>query len=217
MNKNTSAKIIEYIASKGQVEGKELFGYFELSDRAIRKQLKKLFETGVLIKAGKPPKVFYSLKEKESKEENIVTIEPSQEKIINNKFLIITPSGEEKEGIEGFKYWCKRFKLPIEKTAQEYIQTLKKYDSYKKDGLINGLYKFKSTFKETFLDEIYYLDFYSIERFGKTKLGQFLLYAKQSQNRAYIKKLIGQIKPEIEHTIKKFKIDGVGVMPPTVK
>lgn len=217
MNKDTSAKIIEYIASKGQVEGKELFDYFELSDRAVRKQLKKLFENGILTKVGKPPKVFYSVKEKKSAEENTVMFELSQEKIINEKFLIITPYGEEKEGVEGFKYWCKKFNLPIEKTVKEYLQTLKKYDSYKSDGLINGSNKFKSTFKETFLDEIYYLDFYSIERFGKTKLGQFLLYAKQSQNRAYIKKLIAQIKPEIEHAIKKFKTDGIGVIPPTVK
>jgi len=214
---NTASKIIEYIKSRGQVEGKELFDYFELSDRAIRKQLKNLFEAGILTKSGKPPKVFYSLKEKIEEEKNNLTIEKNSEKAINERFLIITPSGEEKEGIEGFKYWCKKFNLPAEKTAKEYIQTLKKYDSYKEDGLINGLYKFKSTFKETFLDAIHYLDFYSIERFGKTKLGQFLLYAKQSQNKIYIKKLIGQIKPEIEHAIKKFKTDGIGIIPPTVK
>lgn len=217
MNKNTSAKIIEYIKSKGQAEGKELFDHFELSDRAIRKQLKKLFEAGILFKIGRPPKVFYSVKETVKEQESNLIIEKEHEKSINAKFLIITPIGEEKEGVEGFKYWCKKFNLPIQKTIKEYIQTLKKYDSYKKEGLIDGLSKFKSTFKETFLDQIYYLDFYSIERFGKTRLGQMLLYAKQSQNKIYIKKLIGLIKPEIEHTIKRFKIDGIGLIPPTVK
>ena len=217
MSKDTSARIIEYIASKGQTEGKELFAHFELSDRAIRKQLKKLFEAGILIKAGKPPKVFYSVKKKINEQKNNIILEKDLEKSINERFLIITPSGEEKEGIEGFKYWCKKLNLPVEKTAKEYIQTLKKYDLYKKDRLIDGLAKFKSTFKEVFLDQIYYLDFYSIERFGKTKLGQFLLYAKQSQNKAYIKKLITYIKPQIEHAIKKFKIDGIGLVPPTVK
>jgi hypothetical protein len=88
---------------------------------------------------------------------------------------------------------------------------------YKKDGLIDGLAKFKSTFSALYLDQIFYLDFYSIERFGKTKLGQLLLYAKQSQNKSYIKKLINFIKPKIEHSIKKFRIDGIGFIPPTVK
>ena len=217
MNKDTSARIIEYIASKGQTEGKELFAHFELSDRAIRKQLKKLFEAGILIKAGKPPKVFYSIKETSKEQESKIIIEKGNEEIINKKFLIITPSGEEKEGIEGFEYWCKKFNLSVEKTAKEYIQTLKKYDLYKKDRLIDGLAKFKSTFEQVYLDQVYYIDFYSIERFGKTKLGQFLLYAKQSQNKAYIKNLITYIKPQIEHAIKKFKIDGIGFVPPTVK
>ena len=58
MNKDTSTKIIEYMLLKGQVTGKELFDQFELSDRAIRKQLKNLFEKGLIYKMGKPPKVF---------------------------------------------------------------------------------------------------------------------------------------------------------------
>ncbi|OGI18421.1 MAG: hypothetical protein A3B68_02025 [Candidatus Melainabacteria bacterium RIFCSPHIGHO2_02_FULL_34_12] len=217
MPEKTEEKIIKYLRAKGQVSGKELFDHFEISDRAIRKQLKKLFEKELIYKVGRPPKVFYSIKESNKEEESKAIIEKGNEEIINEKFLIITPSGEEKEGIEGFKYWCKKFNLPVEKTAKEYIQTLKKYDLYKKDRLIDGLAKFKSTFEQVYLDQVYYIDFYSIERFGKTKLGQFLLYAKQSQNKAYIKNLITYIKPQIEHAIKKFKIDGIGFVPPTVK
>lgn len=217
MLEKTEEKIIKYIRAKGQVSGKELFDHFEISDRAIRKQLKKLFEKALIYKVGKPPKVFYSIKETDKEQESKATIEKGNEEVINEKFLIITPNGEEKEGLEGFKYWCKKFNLPVEKTVKEYIQTLNKYDLYKKDGLIDGLAKFKSTFEKVYLDQIYYLDFYSIERFGKTRLGQLLLYAKQSQNKAYIKKLIGYIKPQIEYAVKRFKINGIGLIPPTVK
>ena len=217
MNNNTSVRIIEYIKLKGQAEGKELFDYFQLSDRAIRKQLKKLFEDGVLIKSGKPPKVFYSINEKKKEQESNLILESDIEKILNERFLVITPIGEEKEGLDGFQYWCKKLNLPVEKTAKEYIQTLKKYDSYKKDNLIDGISKFKTTFDKVYLDQIYYLDFYSIERFGKTKLGQILLYAKQSQNKSYIKELINYIKPKIEQIIKRNKIVAVGIIPPTIK
>ncbi|NCF75445.1 MAG: hypothetical protein GWO87_03090 [Xanthomonadaceae bacterium] len=61
------------------------------------------------------------------------------------------------------------------------------------------------------------MDFYSIERFGKTKLGQLLLYAKQSQNKRLIKELVDDMRPLVKKIIKKFKIDGVGFIPPTVK
>src|SRR3989344_5054872 len=62
-----------------------------------------------------------------------------------------------------------------------------------------------------------FIDFYSIERFGKTKLGQLLLYAKQSQNRHLIKELIVDIKPAIAQLIKKNNIEAIGFIPPTVK
>ncbi len=217
MIEKTEEKIIKYIKDKDQVSGKELFDHFELSDRAIRKQLKKLFENGVLIKSGRPPKVFYSIKDKHKDYESKLQIESIDEKIINENFLIITPKGEEKEGLKGFEYWCNKFNLPIQKTANEYIETLKKYSKYKRGGLIDGTSKFKNTFEKIYLDQILYLDFYSIERFGKTKLGQFLLYAKQSQNKEYIKKLIAFIKPNIEKVIKKNKVNVIGIIPPTVK
>jgi len=75
----------------------------------------------------------------------------------------------------------------------------------------------KSTFPKVWLNELFYLDFYSIERFGKTKLGQLLLYAKQSQNKKLIKELVTSVKPQINFIISKYKVDGVGFVPPTVK
>jgi len=129
----------------------------------------------------------------------------------------ITPAGERKEGLDGFIYWCQKNNLPLEKTTEEYLKTFKKYEKYKKDGLIDSEEKLKSTFKNVFLDKLFYIDFYSIERFGKTKLGQLLLYAKQSQNKKLMQEIVGIIKPNIDKIIKKFKIDGVGFIPPTVK
>ena len=217
MKPNTQEEIKAYIYKNGQATPKELFDNFNISARAIRKQLKKLYENGVLEKIGKPPKVFYSIKERIKKNDDKLSIDLEIKNTIDENFLTITPSGEEKEGLEGFKYWCNKFNLQVEKTAEEYIKTLAKYNSYKKEGLIDGMYKFKSTFDKVYLDRIFYLDFYSIERFGKTKLGQFLLYAKQSQNKVFIKRLTSYVKLKTEQLIKKFKIDGVGFIPPTVK
>ncbi|MDD3170483.1 MAG: HTH domain-containing protein [Candidatus Paceibacterota bacterium] len=212
----TSEKIIKYIGKKGQTSGAELSDYLEITDRAVRKQLKFLVENEVLKKEGRPPKVFYSLKEKKRAEEKYLISEETV-LVVENRFLAITSAGEEKRGLKGFIYWCKKNNLPIEKTAREYIKTLEKYDKYKKDGYIDGTDKFLKTFKDVFIDKVFYLDFYSIERLGKTRLGQLLLYAKTSQNKKMIKWLVAEIKPKIEKLIKKFNIDGVGFIPPTVK
>jgi hypothetical protein len=66
------------------------------------------------------------------------------------------------------------------------------------------------TAEKTFLNNVYYLDFYSIERFGKTKLGQLLFYSKQSGDKKIIKDIVEIIKPGIEEIIKIHKIDAIG-------
>ena len=170
----TRDKIIKYIKSEGQATPANLSNHLKINRQATHRQISKLLEDGIIYKIGRPPKVFYLIKETE-KEAPSNTVSDELKKIIDENYLIITPSGERKEGFAGFKYWCERHNLPVEKTALEYAETLKKYGPYKKDGLIDGGYKMNHTFGEVYLDHVFYLDFYSIERFGKTKLGQLLL------------------------------------------
>lgn len=217
MDTTMTQKILSYIKSKGQASGSELTHVFGISDRAIRKQLSKLFKNGEIYKIGKPPKVYYLIAKDRNVRSTGVVIAKEIKKQIEKTFLIITPIGERKEGLEGFEYWCEKNNLPIKKTATEYLNTVAKYNKYKKGGLIDGSSKLKNTLDKISLDKVYYLDFYSIERFGKTRLGQLLLYAKQSQNKALMKEIITEIKPKIDKVIKRFNIDGLGFIPPTVK
>ena len=213
---NTREEIINYIRKNHRVRAHDLARFLNISGTAIHKQLKKLVEEGELRKIGKPPKVYYLLASTE-KLLNSTSANQNVLRTINARYLFISPLGEAKNGWEGFIAWCEKTKQDPLKTAHEYIITLKKFDKFRKDGLIDGMPKMKNTFKDVFLDKLFYLDFYSIERFGKTKLGQMLLYAKQSQNSLLISQLIKQIRPEIMDVIKKYKIDGVLFVPPTVK
>jgi len=212
----TREKILKLVAEKGQTTASELADDLGISRQALYMHLPKLLFDGQLTKIGKPPKVFYAPGEK-LKEKVSYKIDPKIIKVIDQNYFIITPSGERLEGFFGFVYWCEKQKLPVEKTAKEYIVTLKKYSVFKKDGVISGMPKMQGTFKKVYLDEVYYLDFYNIERFGKTKLGQMLLYAKQSQNKKLIRELIDNIRPAIEKLVRKSKIEGVGYVSPTVK
>jgi len=218
MKTDTSDKIIEYIDEKGQSTAKDLTNYLGISSQALFKQLAKLLKNEKIYKIGKPPKVFYYLNKKLPKFDiEVAKIDKKTKKILEDSFLTITPAGERKEGADGFAFWCQKTNQPIEKTAKEYVRTLKKYNSFKKNGVIDGIKKLKSSFPKIYLDHIFYLDFYSIERFGKTKLGQMLLYAKQSQNKVLIKELILDIEPKMQQLIKKYGINAVGFIPPTVK
>ena len=218
MKNETRKKIIDYLKSNKQARGSDLADFLEISDRAVRKQLKNLLDEGVVYKIGKPPKVFYLIKEEiNNVTDDIISFDKNKKKIIEENYLIITPNGERKEGVEGFVYWCNKNNFDINKSVDGYIKTFGKYNSYKKKGVIKGNDKLQNTFKQVFLDDVYYLDFYSIERFGKTKLGQLLLYGKQSGNKKIIKEIIEIIKPKIETIVKKHKIDAAGFIPWTVK
>ena len=222
MSNSTADKIIKYIVKNSQASGKELADYLEISDRAVRKHLKRMLEENEIAKIGKSPKVFYRIVEKKIFESKIsidgIIIENEVKKYIDENYLNITPAGERKEGWEGFELWCQKTHQDIARMANDYFSLMKKYDNFRtKNGLIEGMQKIKSTFQEVYLDELFYVDFYSIERFGKTKLGQLLLHAKQSQNKKLIKEISDEVKEKVEHLVKKFKIDGIGFIPPTIK
>lgn len=217
MAQKTSEKMLAYIAKQGQVSGKDLADYFHtISSRAVRKQLKNLFDKGLLQKIGRPPQVFYSVI-KDKIEIKSLQIETEIQSIIEKRYLFISSVGEEMPGWNGFIAWCEKTNQEPIKTAYEYVDTLEKYDAFRKQNRIDGMDKMKKSFTHVFLDALFYLDFYSIERFGKTKLGQILLYAKQSQNTKLIKQLVDEIRPQVTKLLGKYKIDAILFVPPTVK
>ncbi len=213
---DTKKNIINFIKNKGSATVKDIIDTFSLSRQAVQKHLSELIKSSEIEKAGSTPRVFYSVK---NIKKNIpgVEINPEVKKIIEQNYLIITPAGEMKVGVDGFSYWCDRNNLPFAKTADKYVTTLAKYNVWKKDDLIDSTEKIKTSFKSVGLDKAFYLDFYSIERFGKTKLGQLLLYAKQSQDKKLMKKISDEARGHILKLIKKYQIDAVGFIPPTVK
>lgn len=216
MKKNTKDIILDIIKENEQITINNLVEIISLSRQIVHRHISSLLEKGLIKKEGNPPKVFYSLKDIEKNKIKHV-FEPKAEKIIRKNFFLIDPTGTRFEGVDAFVYWCTKRGFDIEQKSKEYVETFNKFEAYRKDGLISGMYKMKHTFKETYLDEIMYLDFYSIEVFGKTKLGQMMLYAKQSQSKKLIRELVEIIKPTIQKLIKDKKIDAVGFIPPTIK
>lgn len=216
MTTNTADKIFQFVKDRKQSPAKDIVEHIGISKQAVFRQLSRLLNEGKISKIGRSPKVFYVIKEQE-KEKKEYGVPEKTRKIIEDNFLTVTSAGEMKSGWEGFINWCSRRKQDVKKSAVDYISIIKKYNAIRKNGLLDGMKKMKNTFPKVYLDALFYIDFYAIEHFGKTKLGQILLYAKQSQDRIMIKELTEEIKPKIKQLIKQYKIDVVGFIPPTVK
>lgn len=213
----TAQKIINYIEAHKEASAKELSTYLQISDRAVFKQLSKLLTLGLLEKVGTSPKVFYKISYSNKNSDKEHTFDKKTDKLINDNFLYITPLGEYHEGTKGFIKWCNERDLNVELQAKQYLKIITDINQSKTNGIINATEKFESTFENNFLNGVYYVDFYSIPQFGKTKLGQLLLYAKQSQDKARIRTISEIAHPVINKLVKAKKIDAIGFIPPTIK
>jgi hypoxanthine-guanine phosphoribosyltransferase len=216
MKTDTNSNILNYIAENKEVTVHQITKHFGLSSQAIHRQVKKLVLAEKIKKIGTPPKVFYQVNKPNRHYEGSLAIDQEYTSTIQDKFFYITPYGEKLYGIDAFIEWCFKHGLDLPKTAKEYVTTINKYDQYKTGDLINGLPKLKHTFTTTYLDKLFYLDFYSIERFGKTMLGSLILYAKQSQDLELIKEIAEIVAPKIYKLIQIERVDAVGFVPPTL-
>lgn len=206
---------------KGDLSVKELIDLLHVSKQAIHKSIIQLIEADEIIKFGKAPKTIYRLKSSLAKTiETEVTVDAASIEFLKKNFLLINEIGEMKEGVSGFSIWCKQRNLPIEKTIDEFMKTKSRYENYyNKLGIIESSEKMQNTkaYNKIFLDHVYYLDFYAIERFEKTRLGTLLHYAKQGQNKFLMGKIVAEIKPKLEKLLKDEKYNAIGFVPPTIR
>lgn len=199
----------------------ELQGQISASRQMLHRILSRMLQQEYLQKLGRAPKVFYRLNRPlaKSKEDEHV-LKEDELAFLQQHFLQVSERGEKLEGAEAMKVWCRRQKLPFEKTVHEFINTRKKYLTYFLPcGLIDGTAKLIGTkgFTAIAIDSMFYCDFYAIERFGKTRLGTLLHYAKQGQNMPLMQEVIAGTKEKLTALIKKENFDAVGYIPPTIK
>jgi adenine/guanine phosphoribosyltransferase-like PRPP-binding protein len=180
--------------------------------------ISELEEEKAVHKLGIAPLVYYSLIQIESEKESAI-ISYEKEQFLNQHFLLIDPLGNCLEGLKAMNYWCEKQQLQLTKTIDEYIETRIKYlDYFNGNGMIDGLSKLMNTagIDEIGVDALYYLDFYAIERFGKTNLGTLMHYAKQGQNKLLMKRISEEIKQRIYNYINEQNVDAVLFVHPTI-
>lgn len=215
---NNEAKILEFIKSRGKVRAEDLRREFNISRVTIHKILLSLQNKGFISKSGKSPIVFYFYKLPTSN--NIIyNFSQLEIKFVNDNYLYVSPSGNMIGGIEGFGNWIKNTNQEkyIEPLVKEFIKIRTEANYFKNSiGLINATEKLKNTFTKLFVDKVYFADFYSLPKFGKTILGQKILYSKQAQLPKLIKDIAVETNPKILSLIRKLNIDCVAFVPPTV-
>ncbi len=216
--------ILKLFDTYAELSVNELVNKIGASKQMVHIAVKQLVDEGILVKIGSVPKTIYRkitvVKPNANEQEKITIISEDELIFLQENFLLVTDIGNLVEGIEAFTYWCKQRNLPLEKTIKEFIITKKKYETYyNKAHIIDGIEKLKNTkeYETIWLDRLYYLDFYAIERFGKTRLGTLLHYAKQGQNKFLMNIMMQEIDTKLKSFIAENNVDAVAFVPPTIR
>ncbi len=216
-------KILKLFDVHNELSVKEIVDKLSVSKQMVHLILHKLIIENEVQKFGRTPKTIYRvIKKGNTVSDGPVEYESAkgQKEFMQKNFLSVSETGDLLQGFEAFDNWCKHRNLPFQKTLSEFIETKKKYSHYyDKNGMVDGTAKLKSTkgYTKLFLDKLYYLDFYAIERFGKTRLGTLLHFAKQGQNKFLMRIMMEEINKRINHFVKLHKADAVCFVPPTIR
>ncbi len=214
----TRDKLIGLLRKQGQMTIHDIANALGVSRQYVHRIINQLEEDAIVQAFGKAPQVFYSLRaDQEKREAESVTYEDEQ--FLKQHFLLVDPLGHLLEGLDALHYWCEKQNLKTGKTLVEFIETRKKYLAYyNPQFLIDGTEKLKNTkgMKHIGLDAMYYFDFYAIERFGKTRLGTLMHYAKQGQNKLLMKMIVEEIRQRVNNLLRDMQIDAVLFVPPTI-
>jgi hypothetical protein len=215
------SSILQLFSTIPELSVKEATDKLRVSKQMVHIAMKQLLEEGRVIKLGRTPKTIYRLKDKPVEAAvQLPEISAADNEFLQHNFLIVTETGDLMEGLAAFSRWCRQRKLPVEKTLAEFKLTKQKYAPYyDQHSIVNGLDKLKNTkgYNRIGLDELCYLDFYAIERFGKTRLGTLLHYAKQGQNKFLMQLMMDEITDRIKSFIQQQRADAIAYVPPTIR
>jgi hypoxanthine-guanine phosphoribosyltransferase len=214
----TAKKILSLLKKYGQIDVNFLAEELGVSRQYIHRIINELEEQMLIKKTGVAPKVYYSILEKPNTD-NTETVSYDLEVFLQKHFINIDALGNLLEGYTAFKHWCNKQNLPASKTINEFVDTKNKYlQYYNENSLIEGLHKLTTTkgIGKIGVDALLYLDFYAIERFGKTRLGTLMHYAKQGQNKDLMKIIANEIKQRIYKLIEIENITAILYVPPTI-
>ncbi|HVU55475.1 MAG TPA: hypothetical protein VHD83_10490 [Puia sp.] len=219
-------KIIELFLNSNELTIKEIVDKVGISNQMAHLVVKNLLQENKLEKLGAPPKTIYRFIQDDHLNHPAETIYKmpalgeKESNFLQKTFLIVTETGDLLEGIKAFDYWTRQRKLPFAKTLHEYMLTKERYSKYyEPSGVINGIEKLKNTkgYDHIWLDNLYYLDFYAIERFGKTRLGVLLHYAKQGQNKFLMRIMMESVNSRVKEFLNEQQADAIGFVPPTIR
>ncbi len=218
MYTRTKDQIIEIISKNGPTQVKDLVQILGITQASVHRALNKLMVAEVLQRKGTPPKVFYFISHGRASLPSLILTD-DEISLVKKNYLYIDPTGQIKKGIEGFVAWMTATKnrQKIENCIRDYLVVLNEAHSHRnKKDLIDATERHNQIFERQHLDKVFYFEFYSLIKFGKTRMGQYLLHGKQAQDKKIIQAISEEVKESIFKIITEQRIDAIAWAPHSI-
>jgi phosphoribosylpyrophosphate synthetase len=214
MKSNTKNQVIEIINKNGRMRPSELSQALNISPQMLHRHLKTLIAEGTIQKLGVPPLTFYELKKTDSPQHSFKS--ETIQQFLDSQFSWLTATGRLIDGSKGFILWCQSTSQmkAIDSLANAYIDVRSKFQP--RNGLVSAIEKFRGTFNNCALDEVYYSDFWALPQFGRTRLAFLLTLGKSGQSKQAISNIAEEIRPALKAIIQDLKIDSVVFVPHSI-
>lgn len=219
MKTETKQYIQTLVIERGPIGPSDIARALRISTQMVHRHLKSLLASGAIKKLGSPPKVLYRAADT-TQPTVLPKLNQESTDYINSHYLFVKADGQILAGLDGFQQWALKTDQHkhFQALAKEYVKVHSRHDTMYRNnlGLIDATFKIEDTFSESSLDYLFYQDFYSIPKFGKTKMGQMVFLGKSGQNLAYISKLADISSAYIKQIIDTFNIDGIIFTPHSI-
>lgn len=212
---NTKDEILQYIYTNEPVTAHMISDAFKIHPTMTHRHLKSLFERNLIKKKGTPPKVYYFINNRTDEAVPTIPLERALVSLLDEHYYQRGADGAQRRGAHGFAQRCQTNGHNLEEKALAFQKQLNTIDSMKKDGCIDMTQDFVTTFRETELTQVRHADFFSIPTFERTKLGNLVLYGKQTSDKELIHEAASIVEPSLRSLIQRLAIDHVGLIPHT--
>ncbi len=190
-----------------------------ISRQQIHNVLRSLLQQNKIIRRGKAPLSYYSLKTAEVKNnDTILDISPQQAEQLDKDFVIIKREGRQVHGARAVCDYAQEHNVDPQSVAEQFLKersalshSLSTADSGAADQI--ELLETKTEVEEGVISRYNFADFVSAGNFGMTATAKKLRAAKASDDGVLQMELFQSIEKQVHEYIMDYAIDAVAFMP----
>ncbi len=197
----------------------ELHKITNISRQRIHSQLKSLLLSDQIIRRGKSPLTYYSLKtEAQQSSEQILQLTDTQRETLNQDFLIIKRQGTQVTGQRAVCDYAQEHNVDPQEVAEKFVkarQTQKKLSTLHDGSTADQLIQLeeKKHVIPGLIERYQCADYAEIDGFGKTAIAKKVHAAKASKNAVLQMEIFRQTERQIHDMITEYGIEAVAFVP----